>query len=129
MDTLSVLFLFLCFTCCDVLAIESPLPQTKSYADHMVLRLWPQNEQQVYLLANHLPVITNETADFWTHPNYLKRPVDVMVPSNFVPTVLNFARAHGFNGTKILIKDVQKWVLKYLLQKLLITMVFNFILD
>ena len=87
--------------------IMSSLPQTKSYTDKMVLRLWPQNEEQVDLLANQLPFTTNETLDFWTEPNHLKRPVDFMVPSNLVPTVQNFARFHGFNGTKVLIKDLQ----------------------
>lgn len=104
-------FALLCPCCCvvtgDLNDIET-LEANENNKLKVVLRFYPQNDAQVDLLARQLPIITDERADFWTPPNYLLDPVDVMLPAELVPLVETFAKSNGFSGTKIVVKDVQK---------------------
>ncbi|XP_072021625.1 carboxypeptidase A1-like [Amphiura filiformis] len=90
---------------CALLVFVASASAVKNYAGYQVLRVVPQDMEQLQRLHN-LSNLLEDTVDFWKGPTKLNRPVDIMIGPNLVQDV-KIELSRRDLGFSIYVEDVQ----------------------
>jgi len=81
---------------------------TVNYNNHKVLRIYPNSSSQVSTLRDISNLPHNpEDFDFWLEPGIPRRPVDIRVSPDYLPTMNEYLQANNLEFS-VSIEDVQQ---------------------